>query len=303
MESPDIIVRQDRITNPNKFYGEGSGREDDDLMLEGLRLGSPSRVNVYLRLRNRGGREAEGVCARIFCTPASTLLVLSLMKEIGRLTFLSVPEAEQLTVSEPIECEIPAFVPALDTGLWRAWVGVIDNSDDPGPNLEKASADWDYFVSVIQADNNFSCRNFHSVPHAWGEGEGNADAWTTLPFLVAGAPDRTRVMRIEVLSSLPRSCKVWIDMPREFSDVRQVSSIIFPLDIADKDRVRLPINPNGRHYLRESLLSAGCIYRLRLFVHVPLALRLQPYRIAVRQIWQGVELGRVSWRLMPPERN
>lgn len=302
MESPDLLVLAEPLRNPQEAYGEGSGREDDDL------TGTRGNVNVEegdtcyvgLRVRNRGGREAERVLARIFFAPASTLLVPSLWQrnEVAAVMLSSVPEADQLTVSDLIAWQVSALPEVQSTDPFRAWIAIVNHTeDDPGPNLDEFN-DWSCFLKTLQADNNFACRNLHSVQHVTGVEESNPDAWVKLPFLVAGAPDCKRVMRIEVLSRLPRVCKVWIDMPRDFCDLRQISSVFCPFP-SDLDRVRLPVNPNGKHYFREVPLAPDWTSRLFLLVHVPPLLRRHSYRLAVRQIWENQEVGRLTWRLIP----
>jgi serine protease len=72
---------------------------------------------------------------------------------------------------------------------------------------------------------------------------------------------------------------------------------------AKRDRGRLPLNPHGRCALRETLFPAESRSHLRLLADIPEELRRNAYDVAVRQLWQGEEVGRVTWRLSPLEKN
>jgi hypothetical protein len=52
--SPDIIVRQTAIANPQQTYGEGSGTENQATLSSAVQAGR--NHYIYLRARNRGGR-------------------------------------------------------------------------------------------------------------------------------------------------------------------------------------------------------------------------------------------------------
>jgi serine protease len=60
----------------------------------------------------------------------------------------------------------------------------------------------------------------------------------------------------------------------------------------------IPINPFRPQVVGEGLFPARRAFPLRLLVHVPKALRSNPDAVAVRQLYEGQELGRVTFRMV-----
>jgi hypothetical protein len=52
-------------------------------------------------------------------------------------------------------------------------------------------------------------------------------------------------------------------------------------------------------YFGEVPFPAKSRTAMRLLVHIPEEHRRRVFRIAVRQLWQGEEVGRVTWQLQP----
>jgi hypothetical protein len=65
---------------------------------------------------------------------------------------------------------------------------------------------------------------------------------------------------------------------------------------------QVPLKAHGKHALGEALFPAESKARLRLFVQIPERRRTHPYEIAVRQLYRGEEVGRVTWQLAPPRK-
>jgi serine protease len=62
---------------------------------------------------------------------------------------------------------------------------------------------------------------------------------------------------------------------------------------------RLPVNPHGITPVGEALLSGNSIAKLRLLIRIPEESRERESEIWVSQFYEGAEVGRVTWRLVP----
>ena len=101
---------------------------------------------------------------------------------------------------------------------------------------------------------------------------------------------------LEVLAKLPRGSRLQVEAPLALLQAMQAAS---PWTIVDGDRGRVPINPHGRHRLGCAYFPPKHAFPLRLLVHVPEEFRGHRYDVAVRQLYEAEEVGRVTWRLVP----
>jgi serine protease len=59
----------------------------------------------------------------------------------------------------------------------------------------------------------------------------------------------------------------------------------------------LKVNPTGRFRLGEAVFAAKSTNPMRLLAHIPEPERTRPYEVFARQLFEGQEVGRVTWRL------
>jgi serine protease len=291
--SPDVILRQTAVANPQAAFGEGSGTENSATL--GFEAEAGQDNFIYARVRNRGGAAAANVAATVYWAPPSTLVTPDLWTLVDSTTIPSVPTGHLLTVSDAIvwpSAEIPA------TGHY-CFVALIGHAQDPAP----APADflhWDNFRLFIRANNNVTWRNFNvvnNVPPPSAE----PPNFVALPFLAAGAPDKARRMQLEVVGRLPKDAVVMLEMPREWADLLQARPL--PVKRAKNEHVvHVPINPSGRTTFAEVVFPAKARLPLRLLVNLPQELRKQEFEIFARQLYEKEEVGRVTWRLAPPRK-
>jgi hypothetical protein len=145
-------------------------------------------------------------------------------------------------------------------------------------------------------------RNFNvvsSVPPAGGR-------YVTLPFLAPGAPDAARPMQLEVQARLPDGARAFLELPQyvvekldEYPNHREELKGIEPPE--GEAVAYIPMNPRGRRLLDAIPFLAKSRTEMRLLVHVPEADREHTYQVAVRQLFETEEVGRVTWQLTPPE--
>jgi hypothetical protein len=274
--SPDIILQSRKAADPQKLWGEGSGTEASVLLSDEATLGLDHFV--YVRMRNKGTAPAENVLASVFFAPPATLVTPAVWLPVGTVLLPKVPIGDVLTVSDPILW--PAA--AIPKPGHYCFVAMIGNAELPAPKPE-AFLVWDDFLNFIRNQVQVTWRNFNVVPPAGGP--------TKVSFLAPGAPDRDREMTLEVLSTLPPVARVSLELPAAlFGAAQEQLSQRIVIDTTGVTRV-------GRfRFPRQSRNE------LQLEVDIPEALRVHPHQIAVRQLYEGQEVGRVTWRLMPNKR-
>ncbi|MFN7963285.1 MAG: S8 family peptidase [Thermoanaerobaculia bacterium] len=295
--SPDVILRPTAVGSPQATYGEGSGTENN------ADLGSEAEAGqdnfLYVRMRNRGGSAATNVEATVYWSPPATLVTPDLWTLVGSTTLASVPTGNQLTVAPAITWPMAA-IPGPGHYCFVALVGT---AADPAP-APADLFDWDTFSSFVRSQNNVTWRNFNVVNNVPPSTPGKPPSrYVELPFLAAGAPDRARKMQIEVVGRLPAGAEAVLEMAPQFARKLRAHSRPIPLDRPEQiRRAHVPLNPCGRNRFLELPLPAKARIPLRLLVHLPEKERQGEFEIYARQLYQGEEVGRVTWKLVPPGR-
>ncbi len=287
--SPDIILRPDMVANPQASYGEGSGTENSAML--GYEAEKGQANYIYVRVRNRGGSNAANVTATVYWAPVSTLLTPDLWTPVGSVVLASVPMGNVLTVADAITWP-DAAIPA--NGHY-CFVGLIGNAQDPAPEWTDFT-NWDNFRRFIRENNNVTWRNFNVVDNV---PDPSVDPdFVVLPFLAPGPPDKARRMRLNVVAKLPKGGRALLEMPAHMREKLEFPVPTIKID-AKRSLARLPVNPRGEFSLGELLFAAKSRTQLKLLVHVPKEARGQAYEVSVRQLYEGMEMGRVTWRLVP----
>jgi hypothetical protein len=288
--SPDIIVRPTAVANPQTAFGELSGTENSNTL--GYEAEAGQNNFIYVRVLNRGGSPATNVVATVYWSPPATLVTPDLWTLVGSVTIPNVPEGDILTVSNAITWNAAA-IPA--TGHY-CLVGLVGTDSEPPP--ERAELlNWDNFRRFIRENNNVTWRNFNVVDNVPAS-SGSSAGFVELPFIAPGAPDEDRPMRLEIVGKLPVGSRLLLEAPRVFVDHMKVHA---PFNANKKrGRVRLACNPHGREKFNEMVFPSKSRTKLSLLVQIPKESRDNPYQVYARQLYQDQEVGRVTWRLVPP---
>lgn len=290
--SPDIILRPTPVANPQAAFGAGSGTENNAALGWTAEIGQDN--HIYVRVLNQGGSPAVNVEATVYWSPVATLVTPDLWTLVGTTILPNVPIGEQLTVSDAIvwhQADIPA------EGHY-CFVGLIGNAADPAPGPADF-LDWDNFQRFIRENNNVTWRNFNVEDNDPDVDDPTVPkGFKALEFLAPGAPDKGRRMALEVVGKLPEGAKAMLEVPMPFFELLHE---VHQLGKVTRDRkrpvVHIPINPHGRTRFGEVMFPAKSRTALRLLVHIPEKRRKEAYQVAVRQIWEGREVGRVTWQL------
>ncbi|GAA4451174.1 hypothetical protein GCM10023189_12830 [Nibrella saemangeumensis] len=285
--SPDIIVRLAAEANPQAAFGEGSGTENTSTLGSTVEAGQNNFI--YVRMRNRGGSNANNVQATVFWSEVASLVTPDLWNLVGTTTLASVPNGNQLTVSDAITWSAAA-IPA--TGHY-CFVGLVGNAQDPAPGPADF-IDWNNFNNFIRNNNNVTWRNFNVVD---AEPAPAADpaGFVPLPFLLVGAPDKNRVFAIEIEGRLPEGARLLWEMPLAL--YRKVKRYLPKADLIQREKVvRAYLHPYQVTRLTSIELPAKYRAKCRLLLQIPRELRRKTYQITLRQFYRQLQVGGITWQ-------
>ncbi len=284
--SPDIIVRPAAVADPQAAFGEGSGTENSNTL--GSSVVAATDHFVYVRMRNQGGSAATNVNATIFWSPPASLVTPDLWTEVGTTTLATVPNGNQLTVSDAITWPA-ASVPA--PGHY-CFVGLIGNALDPAPSPADFG-DWTNFQRFIRDNNNVTWRNFNVID---AEPDPNAavSGFVALPFLLVGAPDKPRVFDIVIDGKLPEGARLLFQMPLDL--FKQARQYLPKADFLDQDEVRASLHPFRQTMLKGMKLPAKYRGKCQLLLYIPKPLRKQTFQVMLRQYHRGQQVGGLTWQ-------
>lgn len=275
--SPDIITLQSLISNPQAVLGQGSGKENNDLLSQDVLAGQGT--SVYVRVLNRGGTDAKDVSVSVYSSPPATMQTPNLWQPIGSAEIASVVTGRVLTVSNAI----PWSVAPDHYGL----IAVCSNADKPAPTLTDLKT-WDKWVDFVNKNICVAWRNFNVVSSPPSAGAHR------FPLHIPSAPDSARSFTLETLGSLPRGSNVQLEMP-----LALVRSLGIALREAPTNESvgSVPLHPFANSIVGRGVLAAGSVAECTLVVHVPQETYEKEgvYEFAVSQVFEGKEMGRVTW--------
>jgi serine protease len=292
--SPDVILRPAAELNPQAAFGQGSGTENSTTLGNEAIAGQDNFL--YVRVLNRGGAPAANVTATVYWSPVATLVTPDLWTLVGTTAIPTVPDGDQLTVSGPVvwpAAQIPA------SGHY-CFVGLVGSANDPAP-LAADLQDWATFQRFIRENNNVTWRNFNVVSSAPPAGGSAPPGFVALPFLAVGAPKVGALMQLDVHARLPKGSRLMVAAPEHLLDALRIPQGQRIRDRkAERRTARVPLNPHGRSDLGHAFFTAGVRHRLELLVAIPERQRDREFDVVVRQLHEGAEVGRVTWRLSRP---
>ena len=284
--SPDIILRPEAVEDPEAEFGADSPGADSTTLGSTAIAGQDNFV--YVRVLNGSAfAPTTDVTATVYWAPPASLVSPFLWELVGSVVIPVVPGADVLTVSEPIVWSA-ADIP--ESGHY-CFVGLVGNAEDPPPNPVNFT-DFDTYRDYIRNNNNVTWRNFNVDSNAPDEGS----EFKSLRFLAPGFDDMARRFCLEVIAKLPRGSKCLLEAPLP---LLQAMKALSPGAIVEGGVGRIPVNPHRPHRIGCALFPAKHAFPLRLLVHIPEPHRGHAYNVAVRQLYEGEEVGRVTWRLAP----
>ncbi|HEX2113617.1 MAG TPA: S8 family serine peptidase [Alphaproteobacteria bacterium] len=277
--SPDIIVQPAKVVNPDGLWGETSGNENRGDLTGALAAGKDAFV--YLRMRNRGSVDAHNVVGHVWWSePGTNLTNPALWHYIGQTAAVTVPAGNVLTVAGPVDWPAAQIPPIGHYCL----VAMADCPRDPAPDLGAAIAN---FESLVRDANNITWRNINVVSSV-------SPRWLSDAFFIAGMYREARRFDFEIVHDLPAGTLVSLEMPIELAEqMRNANHMDIAVD-ESAGLARVAFRAEAAILLRDVGLPANARYAARFLVISEGV--LADGQLAIRQLCDGLELGRMTWR-------
>lgn len=283
--SPDIITLPATVADPQAAFGQGSGTENSNTLGSLVEAGHDNYI--YVRMKNRGGANANNVTATVYWSEVATLVTPDMWALVGTTPAVNAPQGDTLVVTDYVTWA-SGSIPG--EGHY-CFVGILNHPGDPAPPLP-GPTDWNGFLNFIKNLNNVAWRNFN-VEDIDPSGAGDP---AEMPFIIAGAPDRPRVFDIEIIQHLDKGARVWLEVPmgiaKQFFKGHRWK---YEIDRMNRTaRLLLPAVP--RLYLPEMWFGKAARIKAKFTVE---GIKKYVHRgnwIAIRQIFEQEEVGRVTWQ-------
>lgn len=294
---PDVLVwkkltAKDPDEAQNRF---GDPFLRDRTPVPGWTLDPTKQNYLYVRLRNRGlvaGRRR----VHLFASPAATLITPEWWEAVGSPVDSSevppggLPSVQAPTAWTPGDryqgraCSFLAVLAPMPSAAAPDEPPQPPTSPlllPPGPPY----FDWAEYRAFLRGTG-VGWRNVHRVKRP-----ASGDT-ATISFYVAGTPDLARHFRFEVLQRLPADAEVTLDVPASLA-AKLIQAQPWLGEQSPEQPLLLPRSP--RVDLGRVELAAGSRIEATLGVK-PGALELEPgHSLAIRQLWRGEEVGRITW--------
>lgn len=246
---------------------------------------------VYVRLRNRGLAPGD-VQVHLYASPAATLVAPDAWSHFASTALPGLPPGDTFRVAKAAVWQPAGFGvqgPPWPPGTIEAYsfLAVFDREGDPLPDPVRALPpgvpyfDWRRYREFLRGPG-VAWRNVHPVAPGTG---------ASLAFFLAGTPDRTREFDFEVIQRLPEGASVKLHVSAAWAarlHQRQPA-----LGIDEDGSLVLPSRRSvrfGRVRLSREVRSPAW-FEVRTS-STPLA---EGHSLALRQLWRGEEVGRVTW--------
>ena len=281
--SPDILVWPEGLTKAKARWGERG-----NIPAPGGAIATGQRNNLYVRLRNRGLGLGEGH-VQLFASPAATLITTERWIPAGQLDASKIPQGDTLSVAGPV-----VWTPPASSSHWSFLAVFTQPGERPVPlgppyfnwpvGLPPGPPyfDWEEYLAFLRK-REVAWRNTHRV----------STASPTLQFGIAGTPEQAHVFDFEVIQRLPDNAAVALKVGDALAaKLRQRQ----PLLKDEGGALALPKRP--RMEIRGVELAAGAYADATLTVRG--SALTAGHSLAIRQLWRGKEVGRITWFFGPP---
>lgn len=281
--SPDIIVFNQELHDPAAVLGTPAAQQRDT-------LGSPVEYGqdnfIYLRVHNCGSQPTSGT-ARVFWAYPS---VLPTPRSWCEITDPANPIA--IPAVNPGEMKIVGPVIWVRKHIPRpghyCFIGLIDSGNDPAPDPATIHTIDDY-CNFIRQSNNATWRNF-DVTDLFRDSVKNMSFW------IQGWPRITLSADLMIdLSNLPTAMQVRLHILKRLS----LSASLENAMLVDESELyqRFKLAAGKLAFLRGMNLEMSDICQASLEIITPQEMAYGNYQVAVAELIDGKEMGRVTLML------
>jgi hypothetical protein len=307
--SPDVVVSKTSLSGAALTAAFAAGTSEVERGHDNF---------IYVRVSNRNDVQALNAKVKVYWSKVATLitpvdwkLVNPIVPPADAHATLNVPPNGLLVEAPEIPWSMANLPPA--SGHY-CFVATVDHPLDPEPltavfEAAAVAGDltpaWEAFFMYVRNNNNVTWRNFNAVDlPAPGGGAGGA---APAPFLVSGAPDAERYFDLEILQSCPDAVSVVWDLPRklfrqldaDFAEVRKPKGCRFLALLWPRrySRVSAVLQPRAELVLPRVSLEKSARHQCRFRFAATETLPEAACTVAIRQLYDGIEVGRVTWEL------
>ena len=278
--SPDIIVYNQELLDPEATLGTPAAQQSDT-------LGSPVESGqdnfIYLRVQNRGTQPTSGT-ARVFWADPSVLPTPNSWTEItDPANPITIPpiNPQEMKIVGPIvwkKADIPG------KGHY-CFIGLINSGNDPAPDPATIHTTNDYY-NFIRLSNNATWKNFDVVDIF-------KNSLTNLDFAIQGWPKIKLSADLMIdLSQLPTNMNVTLRILKRLSFSASLKNAKLVKESATYQQFKLVAGKQA--LLRNINLKASDSCQATLQITIPEKTSDGNYRLAVAEIIDGKEMGRVT---------
>jgi len=145
--------------------------------------------------------------------------------------------------------------------------------------------------AFIRNNNNVTWKNFNVVDDV-----DPSDPSAALLFNINGAPDKARYFDFEIIRALPKKAQLWLEMPYNLFAFTRIKGIETKID--QKNNKASVLLPNLRRFgICRLNLPKSAKYKCRFVVKGGRGYENGRHQIAIRQLYENFEVGRVTWAL------
>lgn len=294
--SPDIFLWKEDLTATNTRYGEERGENlpsPGDPMVT-ANLNDALNNHIYVRMRNRGiGNGSAHV--QLFASPAATLITPERWIPWGRLDAANLPQGDTSTVvAGPVSPMFKLTSPPSSPGTPWSLLAVLSPYGENGRSGDSNYINW--MAGLPPGSPYFDWTQYRAFLRQQGVAWRNTHRVTgtgtnlSLPFFIAGTPDRARLFDFEVIQRLPEGATLTLQVLTALdAKLRQRQPWL-------GDRAAplfLPKRP--RTAIQGVALAAGAYADASFTVQAAADTLKGSHSLAIRQLWRGEEVGRITW--------
>lgn len=290
--SPDVVVVGTALKDPQAELGQGSSSAHHPAPGETRGNGG----SVYVRLRNRSLAPSRAEVL-LYASPAATLIPPDRWSYFGTAAVDPVPAGDTLAVaSQPVSWPDPGSSPPAPAPPWpsggeRAYsfLAVFDRDGEPlDPHRALPPGepyfDWRRYREFLRGPG-VAWRNVHPI---------DPGAGANLSFFLAGTTDRAREFDLEVVQRLPEGAAVRLHLPQGLAaKLLQRQPGLRPPPSNVSGEIGLPRRRSTR-FSRVRLPKRLCA-PARFEVTTSGQGLAEGHSLAIRQLWRGEEVGRITW--------
>lgn len=280
--SPDIIIRRSQVVDPQSAFGEGSGTDNNNQLSDPI--GNGLDYFGYIRIRNRSSVPAYGVVATLYWASPATLLLPTRWNLIGAIS-VDVPPGNILTVTQAINWPRANVPPPAH----YCFIATVSHPYDQSPNLTSIGTIQN-FAAFVQINNNVAWRNFNVT-----DIRPNGPSETCeLPFNLPNPdPGPFIDMEVQFIANLPPGSRLWLQLPTYIHPAAGYP--VSPGTNPGTNRVELSYQGTSKP-IRSQVLPGQTDMTLQ--VRIPQKYwETASYEVAARQLYRGIEIGRITWLL------